>query len=227
MEGIICVCVCVWILWLVVHVVLFHANDPPRPVPWSVPQLWEQVLDVGIFPAAQAGQMAKFLQQLSEKRPHEKNSDCPQIRKFRILKSVSFHRIHRYPSNFHRYPSRFQQSLIWSACLFEICDREFQRGDYGNLDNLPWNRPHMTSKIAPSVCLLADFPTIYSFISAQHRGWRPKQQPLWAWVTLNQKSVLMKKYAIHTSMDFVCQFEKDWSSGSNLRLSWKTLKQNS
>ena len=80
------------------------------------------------------------------KRPHEKNSDCPQIRKFRILKSVSFHRIHRYPSNFHRYPSRFQQSLIWLACLFEICDREFQRGDSGNLDNLPWNHPHMTSK---------------------------------------------------------------------------------
>lgn len=138
--------------------------------------------------------------------------------------STEFIVIQCYPSNFHRYPSRIQQSLIWSACLFEICDREFQ-GDYGNLDNLPWNRPHMTSKIAPSVCLLADFPTIYSFISAQHRGWPPKQQPLWAWVTLNQKSVLMKKYGIHTSIDFVCQFEKDWSSWSNLHLSWKTNHQ--
>lgn len=66
-----------------------------------------------------------------------------------------------------------------------------------------------------------------NYIVSSLHNWRPKQQLLWAWVTLNQKSVLMKKYAIHTSIDFVCQFEKDWSSWSNLHLSWKTLKQKS
>ncbi len=64
------------------------------------------------------------------KKPAWKEFACSKS-----MKSMSFHQIH----------------------LFEICDAEFQRGDSGNLDNLPWNHPNMTSKIASSVCLLGSF----------------------------------------------------------------------
>ena len=148
------------------------------------------------------------------KKPHEKNSDCSQIRKFRILKSVSFHRIHRKIS---AVPNLVGMP-VWDLRQ-RIPTRRFRK---------PWQFTLKPSTHDLQNCTLRLLASRFSnYIVSSLHNWRPKQQLLWAWVTLNQKSVLMKKYAIHTSIDFVCQFEKDWSSWSNLHLSWKTLKQES